>query len=393
MRPADRNEPARAAASRDDLAVAHTAIRARGGAVRAVETLADALDAPLYVGTDAEETPARSLFDGWRGELTRRSDPLGSVARLLAWQQDADALRRYDTVVLSKTAPLWYTPAPEQATVALVHNTPPHWYEQAHEGGWLAGLWRAGQRALFHASTDMPDIVVCNSELTERRVRQYWGVADDRLRVVYPPVEVGQFDHGLAPTRDEYLLLGRLSTDKRLVETATYIARSGRRVVLAGDGPLAADARDAAARHRTLDYRGYVSEQEKARLLSQARALVAPMAREDFGIVPVEALASGTPVLAVQEGYPQHQIRPGETGLRYARGALMAAIEELEREGLGCSEADIAARATRYRPEEFVERMRAAIADARERAQIEQRDADTPAREPDRRIAADGGDA
>jgi glycosyltransferase involved in cell wall biosynthesis len=383
---------ARPRSDSDDLAIAHTAIRTRGGAVRAVETLAEALDAPLYVGTDAVGTTARRLFDGWRGALTQRSDALGSVARLLAWQQDASALRRYETVVLSKTAPLWYRPPPEQTVVALAHNTPPQWYQQAHDGGWLAGLWRAGKRALFHASTDMPDIVVCNSELTERRVRQHWGVPDDRLRVVYPPVEIGQFDHDLARTRDEYLLLGRLAPDKRLVETASRIARSGRQVVLAGDGPLAADAREAARRHETLDYRGYVSERERSRLLSRARALVAPMEREDFGIVPAEALASGTPVLAVREGYPQHQITPGETGLRYDRGAVVAAIEELEREGVACSEPEIAATATRYRPQRFVDGMRAAISDARERARIEQRDADTPALEPEQAIAADGGE-
>lgn len=387
MRPADRGDH-----RRDDLAIAHTAIQTRGGAVRAVQTLAEALDAPLYVGSDGEDTAARTLFDGWRGALTRRSDAVGSMARLLAWQQDATALRRYDALVLSKTAPLWYRPPPEQATVALVHNTPPHWYQQAHDGGWLAGLWRAGQRALFHAATNMPDVVVCNSELTARRVRQHWGVADDRLRVVYPPVEVGQFDHDHAPTRDEYLLLGRLAPDKRLVETAARIARSGRRVVLAGDGPLADTAREAARRHETFNYRGYVSEREKARLLSRARALVAPMAREDFGIVPVEALASGTPVLAVRSGYPQHQLQPGETGLRYDRGAAVAAIEELEADGVGCGEAEIAATATRYRPEQFVDGLRAAIADARERARIEQRDMDTPAREAEQAVAADGGD-
>jgi len=185
---------------------------------------------------------------------------------------------------------------------------------------------------------------------------------------------VGSLSATVAETQDHYLFLGRLAPNKRAAELAARWSEyaGGRQLLIAGDGPER-DRVEAVA-GSNVSVLGRVSEGEKRELLSSARGLIMPADSEDFGIVPIEALASGTPVIGVREGMTQHQIRDGVTGHTFewnSVSSLIEAVSRLERDGVNWSPTEIAEWSTRFARERFREQMRAVVAEADERANIE----------------------
>jgi glycosyltransferase involved in cell wall biosynthesis len=118
-----------------------------------------------------------------------------------------------------------------------------------------------------------------------------------------------------------------------------------------------------------VDVRGYVEEAEKRRLLRDAKALVFLAENEDFGMVPVEAMAAGTPVIGVEEGFTAEQIRDGVNGYFTDRkpSEVQAAIWWFEDEGVEWSGAQLHAFAQQFGRKRFDWEMRAAVDAARER--------------------------
>lgn len=177
-----------------------------------------------------------------------------------------------------------------------------------------------------------------------------------------------------------YLYLGRLADHKHVEDVVEEFNRRDNTILkIAGKGP----ERDRLERMagENIHFEGYVSEDEKRRLYSGARALIYPAANEDFGMVPVEAMASGTPVIGVREGFTQYQIQDGLNGYTYPRGApgLYKAIQAFERDGVEWTGGRIAEFASRFSVEQFRAGMREAVQDARERATVSPDWADQPA--------------
>jgi len=101
------------------------------------------------------------------------------------------------------------------------------------------------------------------------------------------------------------------------------------------------------------EFRGEVTDDEVRSLLAGARALLFP-GEEDFGIVPVEAQAAGTPVVAYGVGGARESVIDGETGILFdeqSEAALAHAIERLEATPL--SEERVRDNARRFSPERF----------------------------------------
>lgn len=387
-----------------EIGVAHWAADCDGGGERVAWELGRTFDAPVHLGSrnrhiEPEDVDCRHAFESTAVGLAQETR-LRFVADLLAWER-ADRLRQFDTLVTSGNPTLRYVAEDNQTWVAYIHHTRREQTDRFSEiGGGAVGVARQlkmmAERVLHSSAASRPDLIVCNSEVVARRARRYWGVDADRLRVVHPPVDVGNLSPTVAETQDHYLALGRLAPNKRVAELAARWSEyaGDRQLLVAGDGPER-DCVEAAA-ESNVSVLGRVSEEEKRELLSSARALIMPADAEDFGIVPIEALASGTPVIGVREGMTQHQIRDGVTGHTFewqSVSSLIEAVTRLERDGVEWSSTEIAEWATRFGRERFREEMRAVVAEAQDRADVEPKlfdDAPEPAAsEP---IAAtDGG--
>lgn len=356
-----------------DIAIAHKDYDTRGGGEVLVERMAELLDCPLYVGRYNESNaPARDDLDIREIPLKRREkwmiDRGGvtrAVAYMLAWQRAATELRDYDVVITSGNEPMWYVPPDEQVVIAYTHSTPRFMYDlypdRVESMGWLEMVYYTGQRTVYQHNTARPDLWVANSDRVARRLERYQHTSEDDIHVVYPPVDTHNYDPATSATQDYYLHLGRLAGHKRvgdIVEAFNYLDET---LVIAGDGP----ARDRLEREAdgNIEFVGYVDEQRKQELMSGAKAQVYAPENEDFGMVPIESMAAGTPVIGVREGFTEYQIQDGKNGLLFDREGndLFDAIQRFEHEGVQWSGAEIAAFAEQFNVRQFHDGLRDAI--------------------------------
>jgi len=170
------------------------------------------------------------------------------------------------------------------------------------------------------------DAFVANSSFTARRITRFWR---RDATVLPPPVNVGRFrvtcSHG-----GYYLWLGQLCRYKQPELAVKAFNKSGRHLIVAGDGPELSRCRKLASKNTS--FVGKIDDEHAAGLLENCRALVFT-GTEDFGIVPVEAMACGKPVIAYQRGGVLDTVRDGITGLFFTQptpDCLNDAIDRFE---------------------------------------------------------------
>ena len=153
----------------------------------------------------------------------------------------------------------------------------------------------ADLRAWDRRTSDRAHVLLADSRHVAERIRRHWG---RDAEVVTPPVDVDRFAAGTGP-RERYLLAGAFAPYKRGDLAIAACARLGRPLRVAGSG----QERDRLARLSSpgTEFLGWVAEADMPAVYAGARALLFP-GEEDFGIMPVEAMASGTPVVAYGRG-------------------------------------------------------------------------------------------
>ncbi|RFC42106.1 MAG: Glycosyltransferase involved in cell wall bisynthesis [Verrucomicrobia bacterium] len=171
------------------------------------------------------------------------------------------------------------------------------------------------------------DAFAANSRFVSRRI---WKVYRRKSRVIFPPVGLDFAPSALAVTRARavYVSLGRLVPYKRvdlLIEA--FRAMPERTLHIIGDGPER--RRLASGLPSNVRLLGRLSEAAVAEALQAARALVFA-AEEDFGIVPVEAQAAGTPVIAYGKGGACETVVHGVTGVLFREQSARAIVEAVE---------------------------------------------------------------
>lgn len=246
-------------------------------------------------------------------------------------------LTGYDLVISSESGPAKGVVTRADSLHICYCHTPmrylwDHWAEYHANAGMLS---RMGMRLFLPAlrrwdvaSAFRVDRFVANSRTVARRIRKHWR---RHAGVVYPPVCIDDFSCRERPGGEFYLCLGRLVPYKRIDLAVQVCSLTNRPLVVAGAGEQMDALRGQAA--PCVRFLGRQDDAQVRRLLKECRALIFP-GEEDFGIVPVEAAASGAPVLAYKRGGATETVREGVTGLFFQEqtaDALEAALLEFER--------------------------------------------------------------
>jgi glycosyltransferase involved in cell wall biosynthesis len=228
-----------------------------------------------------------------------------------------------------------------------------------------AGLWDSWlrERAMHRLrmwdviSAVRPDEFIGNSTTVVRRIEKIYR---REAIAVAPPVNVSAFT-----VQDQhdgyYLTVGRLVGYKRTDLIIDACLKSKRKLMVVGTGPELERYRARAAAAPWIQFPGRVSDSALRELYARARAFIFA-AEEDAGIVPVEAMACGKPVIAYGVGGVTDVVRDGVDGVLYAEQSDVSLLEALEKfEGSTFSAPAIRSQAEHFSTELFSKKMRAII--------------------------------
>jgi glycosyltransferase involved in cell wall biosynthesis len=361
------------------LALAHEYFGPRGGAERVVEVLhAMWPDAPVYTFFhdrrrygDLPGWTLRTSYLQWLllGESHRLLLPLyPNAARALHVPPDTD-LALVSTSAFIKAIGL----AERTVAVAYCHSPTRYlydWSERYLEEEVPAPLMPLVREMLGRLREDDQraarrfDRWIANSSAVRHRIQTYYGVPERGIEVVHPPVHVDSFAAN-DERGDFWLFVGRLSRYKRAEVAVRAFNDIGMRLLVVGEGRERANLERMASEN--VVFTGRADDATLRSLLASARGLVFP-SEDDFGIVCVEALASGAPVVALAAGGVFDIVRDGEEGVlvdvpeprAFAEGVLRAEKSRFEPKALRDS-------ARRFDVSRFRERVRAVVEDAYEK--------------------------
>jgi glycosyltransferase involved in cell wall biosynthesis len=147
-----------------------------------------------------------------------------------------------------------------------------------------------------YKAAQRPDHLIANSNYTKANILKHYGRDSS---VIHPPVSVDEYGLKQKNPRSGFIVTGRQTPYKRIDLAVLACTKLNLKLNVIGDGPEHMKLRAIAG--PTIKFLGQVDNKTKASLLSSAKAFIFP-GIDDFGISAVEALASGTPVIAFNAG-------------------------------------------------------------------------------------------
>jgi glycosyltransferase involved in cell wall biosynthesis len=278
-------------------------------------------------------------------------------------------LTGYDLVISSESGPAkGVITAPASLHVCYCHSPMRYLWDHYHQYRRAANpLSRLAMPVVYNwlrqwdvSSSARVDLLAANSSFVRQRIAKVWR---RDAEVIHPPVETSLFTPS-TEIDDYYLWVGAMVPYKRPDLAIDAFNANGLPLLMVGQGSmlkrLKAQARPNIRFVDRLDFNAL------RRAYARARAFIMT-AEEDFGIAPVEAMASGRPVIALGRGGALDTVVPGRTGVFFDRqetDSLITGVTEMESFLREFDPRDAVAQAVRFAPEIFDERIRRFVAQA-----------------------------
>ena len=229
---------------------------------------------------------------------------------------------------------------PDQVIINYCH-TPPRYYwshynEYRRDPGYgnlnplirtLMPLMVPHQRKLDLQAARQVDVFLANSTETQQRIKKYY---NRNSIVIHPPVDISRFTPA-TERGDHYVTIGRQLPYKRYDLAVTAATKLGKKLIVFGNGPAHSRLVDLAG--PTVEFRtdrfGDASDAEYEKAITTARGFIYP-AEEDFGIVSVEALAAGAPVIGLARGGTTDIVTSPEVGVLFDRQTSISVAKAIE---------------------------------------------------------------
>lgn len=317
----------------------------------------------------SERLRKHTIKTSFISRLPRASKMYKSYLPLMPLALEQLDLRDYDLVLSSEAGPAkGIIPSPKATHICYCHSPMRYIWNMYHDYREGAGtLARLSMPLASHylrmwdeSSAARVDQFVANSHNVADRVRKYYR---RDAKVVHPPADIEAFRPVAAEELgDYYLMVGELVRYKRPDLAVEAFNRTGRKLVIIGGGEMLQDIR--AMAKSNVSVLGPQPFSALKHHYARSRALIFP-GEEDFGIVPVESMASGRPVIAYGRGGATESVIDGLTGLHFHEqtvDALVSTLDHFERTTFDPS--IIAAHASRFDVSRFKREMMDVIAAA-----------------------------
>lgn len=309
---------------RPRVTIVHERFTELGGSERVVQQIAQTFPgSDIFVPIDAPAGRPEGLGDVHvRTSALQRVYRGGGYARLLPllpWAMRSADLGSTDVVVTSHHAFSQRVRPPAGVPLVSYVHSPARWiWESRMRGGEPGGAlgqallstYATTQRSADRRAAQRPDRMLANSAEVARRIERWWG---RESTVVHPPVRTDLFTPDSSVEREDFFLLaGRLVPYKRPEVAVAAARQAGVRLVVVGDGRSRRECEELAG--PGVEFVGRVDDLPLRQLMRRARALIFP-GEEDFGIIPVEAMACGAPVIALGVGGALDTVLEGVSGV------------------------------------------------------------------------------
>ena len=311
------------------VALVHDFLNQVGGAEKVLEIFHQFYpEAPVYTITyDKEET--KGYFKGMKIKTSFIQRLPGGTKRykwylpLMPSAIEKFDLADYDLVISDSSA---YAKGvitnPETLHICYCHSPTRYLWNDTHK--YTEELKQPGLvkqvvpiflnriRVWDRQAADRVDKFIANSKTVAGRIKKYYGKNSE---VIYPPVETKKFSVS-KDVENYYLIVSRLRPYKRVDLAIQAFNALGYPLKIIGTGEEYKKLKKMA--NSNIEFLGPVSDKEKNKYLSRCLGFINPQ-EEDFGIAPVEAMASGRPVIAFKKGGARETVIEGKTGTFFAK--------------------------------------------------------------------------
>lgn len=301
-----------------------------GGAERVLLSINEIYpNAPIYTSqydpTQVDWFTSKDVRTTWLQKLPKHSTvrKLMPVLRRQAFE-NLD-LTEYDLIISSSGAEAKAVKKLKPGAIHITYcHSPTHYYWARYDEylkqpgfGLLNPVAKAGLKILGgpmrkwdYSVAQQPDFLIANSAYIQKKIKQYYG--RDSV-VIHPPVDVERFAGQKPAKRTGLVISGRQVPYKRIDLAILAANKLNLPLKVIGNGPMHKKLVNLAG--PTITFRTNVSDAQIVQELAGAQMFLFPGV-EDFGIAPVEALASGTPVIAYADGGALDYVTP-KTGILF----------------------------------------------------------------------------
>lgn len=319
------------------VALVHDYLKEYGGAERVLEALHEIFPkAPLYtayvnlgnLGEIGQRFKDWKIIPSWFQKFPLANKLLSPFRLFACLMFESFDLSEYDVVISSCST--YFAKAvitkPEALHISYIHTPPRYLYGYTTSFNYkkhlitqvLGELVNHFLRLYDFETSQRPDILVANSKNIQDRIKKFY--RRDSV-VIYPPVEISSKYKVVSSKgkKDYFLVLSRLVRGKGVEVVVEACGKLGLPLKVAGLGPELEKLKKIATNYQllTTNFLGWVSDEERVKLLENAKALIVASEDEDFGITSIEAQAAGTPVIAPASGGFLETVTGGKTGLLY----------------------------------------------------------------------------
>lgn len=322
------------------IALIHDYLTQYGGAEKTLEALLEVFpDATIYTGIYNPKNLSQTITG--KRVICPKSSLLDMFPKYLTFLMpivfENFDLREYDILISEGTAwPKGVLTKPNQLHIAYIHTPPRFLYKYSTESStrnkWyykpFVSIIDHYLRIWDYIAAQRPDFLLANSEETRKRIQRFY---KRDSKVIYPPVETDYSQYKAEKDNLKtpyYLAIGRLSAYKNfglLVEAFNLL---GFPLVIGGTGME--EARLKRMAKSNIKFTGKMTEEQKHKAFEECLGFIFPVVEEDFGIVPIEAMSHGKPVLAHRSGGVLETLRDGIDGIFFEELTLEGFVKKLK---------------------------------------------------------------